>query len=194
MKKFVLYLAFTFVSITLFAKDEAYPGWKPLKLKTGDTPAGFHFTQMVDKQYANFLEITLMGDADAIVKVRHMVGNEPNEKDPLARVVFVKKGNCFQVKNLPLGNYYLEVAFGNTLCVSKDDKNRVRFMTDTYFERLTNPFAMTCTSQTLPNGDIATSISTSQVILQIDITKNDKQKTGAYDIDKEDISEDEFYK
>lgn len=192
MKKTLTLLVFILAVTLAFAKDEAYPGWKPLKLKTGDTPAGFRFTEMVDKQYANFLEITLLGDADAIVKVRHMVGNEPNESDPLARVVFVKKGNRFQVKNLPLGNYYLEVAFGNTLCVNKENKNRVRFMTDTHFERLTSPFAMTCTSQTLPNGDIAMSISTSQVTLQIDITKIDK-KDGSFDVEKEDISENEFY-
>lgn len=114
MKKTLTLLVFILAVTLAFAKDEAYPGWKPLKLKTGDTPAGFRFTEMVDKQYANFLEITLLGDADAIVKVRHMVGNEPNES------------------------------------------------------------------------------STSQVTLQIDITKIDK-KDGSFDVEKEDISENEFY-
>lgn len=194
MKKTLTLLILILAATLAFAKGEAYPGWKPLKLKNGNTPAGFRFREMVDMKYANFVEIILQGDADAIVKLRRMVDNEPGDQDPLARVIYIKKGTTYRIEHLPLGTYYAEVAFGNILAASKEDKTRVRFMEDSSFERLITPFALTYTQDTLPNGDIATKTSTMLLTLQMDFTKDVTKKKNAFDMQKQDITEEEFYK
>lgn len=67
-------------------------------------------------------------------------------------------------------------------------------MEDSSFERLITPFALTYTQDTLPNGDIATKTSTMLLTLQMDFTKDVTKKKNAFDMQKQDITEEEFYK
>ena len=64
----------------------------------------------------------------------------------------------------------------------------------TSWDSSTTKTALTYTQDTLPNGDIATKTSTMLLTLQMDFTKDVTKKKNAFDMQKQDITEEEFYK
>lgn len=110
--------------------------WQSTNYKTGDAIGAFQYHPQIEK---NGSRLTIKNDhktKDAIVKIIE------NDSDAIYRDVFIKNGEDTDIKNLPVGRYYLKIAWGNQwketciekICFGKFMKNEA--FQKRYFEHL----------------------------------------------------------
>lgn len=190
-------IVFLMLAMPLAAKQPSpYPGWSPVRISTGDQPTGVTCTPVYSK-LNNSLLLEVGGTCDAIVKLRTMKGDSISSSDPVIRVVYVKAGESYRVRNLPECVCYLEVAYGTALFRNDKQKKQVRFMEDRYFASLMDTFDFHTTSDTLPDGSISTKIPSYSMYLQMTVAKQLIEKSAPADLhalSAKAIEEDEFFR
>jgi len=84
-----------------------YSDWDKKRYKTGSTPACFNYTPKYNYEIDNYFEIKNTTEVDAVVKLMKKNNNK------CIRYVYIKKGDTYTIRNIPLGTYYTKIAYGN---------------------------------------------------------------------------------
>jgi hypothetical protein len=113
-------------------KIDSYSGWEEKKYQSGVTPDCENVTPKYDYESDNFLGINVGSGTDVVVK---LIKNGTYE-DECIRVVYVRSGDSYKIKNIPQGRYYLKIAYG------KDYRKKVidgvcyvKFMKNAQYEK-----------------------------------------------------------
>jgi len=81
--------------------------WHQTNYKNGDAIRAFQYIPQVEKN-GSFMTIANKNKTrDAVVKIIE------NDTDTMYRDVYIKGNHEAEIKNLPIGRYYLKIAFGN---------------------------------------------------------------------------------
>ena len=91
-------------SIALMNK---YIDWDAKQYNTGASPGCFNYTPKYDYEIDNSLEISNNTNRDAVVKLMKRKNNK------CIRYVYIREGEKFTIGNIPLGEYYTKIAYGN---------------------------------------------------------------------------------
>lgn len=110
-------------------------GWVPKEYRTGSTPECENVTPRYAYSMDNFLRIKVGSNTDVVVKMMKMGSYD----DECIRIVYVRAGDTYEIKNVPEGQYYLKIAYGkdyrqrveNGLC-------KVRFVKNALYEKGTD--------------------------------------------------------
>lgn len=84
-----------------------YIDWDSKQYNTGASPGCFNYTPKFDYEIDNSLEITNNTNRDAVVKLMKRSNNK------CIRYVYIREGEKFTASNIPLGEYYTKIAYGN---------------------------------------------------------------------------------
>lgn len=104
--------------------SEEFNLYERLNANTGDNYDCENIIPEYDKQYDNELRIKMGYISDGVVKLM-------NKQQVCIRIAYVKAGDTFSMKNIPLGNYTLRIAYGRDLRRYVSDGNCiVRFLQD----------------------------------------------------------------
>ena len=98
-----------------------YIDWDAKEYNTGASPGCFNYTPKYDYQIDNSLEITNNTNRDAVLKLMKRKNNK------CIRYVYIREGEKYTIGNIPLGDYYTKIAYGNdwrqkienSICIGK---------------------------------------------------------------------------
>lgn len=88
--------------------DSLYVGlpWTPFRYLTGATPPGDSFTPVYDEAIDNTLEISVGKHVDALIRLMKQGTNI------CIRMVYIRSGEKYEMKNIPEGQYFLRLRYG----------------------------------------------------------------------------------
>ena len=86
--------------------DDDFDGWERLYYQTGVSPDCSNITPLYDTSINNYLNVSVGQGTDAVVKLIEF------STDDCIRIVYVRGGDTFRIKNIPQGYYYLKIAYG----------------------------------------------------------------------------------
>lgn len=111
---------------------DSYSGWEEKNYISGITPDCENVIPKYDYEIENYLRINVGLGTDVVVKLI-----EHNEtKDECIRVVYVRSGDVFEIKNIPQGEYYLKIAYGKDIRKKIiDNICYVKFMKNAKYEK-----------------------------------------------------------
>ena len=116
-----------------FLKIDPNSGWEKKNYQSGVTPECENVTPKYDFEIDNYLRIKVGSGTDVVVKLMKKGFYSPDE---CIRVVYVRSGDSYDIKNIPQGRYYLKIAYG------KDYRKKivdgtcfVKFMQDAQYEK-----------------------------------------------------------
>ncbi len=108
-------------------KIDPYSGWEKKNYQSGVTPECENVTPKYDYKLDNYLRINVGSGTDVVVKLMKsgIYGDE------CIRIVYVRSGDTYDIKNITEGRYYLKIAYGkdyrkkiiDNLCYVKFMKN-----------------------------------------------------------------------
>jgi hypothetical protein len=84
-----------------------YADWDKKEYNTGAKPGCFNFSPKYDYDIDNKLEVYNSSDMDAVVKLMKRTNNK------CIRYVYIRQGETYTITNIPLGEYYTKIAYGN---------------------------------------------------------------------------------
>lgn len=101
-----------------YRRSEAYvasskltndPEWIKRNLRSGTDPACENIKPYEKNELDNYLKISVGSHTDVVVKLMKInsVGN-----DVCISIVYVRSNESFSIKNIPEGNYFLKIAYG----------------------------------------------------------------------------------
>jgi hypothetical protein len=130
-----------------YLEKDPLAGWDPVNYRTGATPACENVTPRHDHSLDNFLRVIVGNNTDVVVKLMKMGAYG----DECIRIVYVRSGDTYNLKNIPEGRYYLKIAYGkdyrqrmeNGLC-------KVRFAKGALYEKGTD--MLDYTKRYVPGG------------------------------------------
>jgi hypothetical protein len=107
-------------------------GWEKKNYQSGVTPDCENVTPKYDYDIDNYLRINVGTGTDVVVKLM----KEADYIDECIRIVYVRSGETYDMKNIPQGRYYLKIAYG------KDYRKKivdgacfVKFMKNALYEK-----------------------------------------------------------
>ncbi len=80
-------------------------GWEEENISNGELPDCYNFIPQFGS-IDNFLEVKVGSNTDVVIKVMNLENNN------CIRYVFVNSGTTYQLINIPEGQYYLKIAYG----------------------------------------------------------------------------------
>lgn len=89
--------------------------WERKIYQTGVTPDCENIIPKYDYEIENYLRIIVGSHTDVIVKLM----KKDETRDECIRIVYVRSGDTFDMKNIPEGKYYVKIAYG------KDYRKRI---------------------------------------------------------------------
>ena len=98
-----------YVFQSLLILDE-YALWDKKQYSTGQSPDCDNIEQQYNTEIDNELKINVNIGTDVVVKL--MKKSTINQEDVCTRIVYVRGGTSYSIKNIPEGNYYLKLAYG----------------------------------------------------------------------------------
>lgn len=115
-----------------------YFGWKPKSLRIGDINECIGINRQYDNMIDNFIRIRVGKHTDVIVKlVEESTSN-------CIREVYVPKDEEYYMRHIPIGYYYLKIAYGQELMTKKgDDFCFIKFIRDVSYEQSTKKLFFT---------------------------------------------------
>ncbi|MCQ2227056.1 MAG: hypothetical protein MJZ01_03975 [Bacteroidales bacterium] len=200
MKKMIL------ITVLFLAAIFAYAGvpngngtseWKLIKIKTGDSPKQYGIKPVFEKSIDNYMEITTSAETEVVANVMKMSSETYSFADTCIRIVYIGTGSRYLIKNIPEGRYYLKVAYGRNFGRSiVDGKENVGFRDYRIFEIVQTIYDFNITRQTLDDGNIAVTIPSYKLGLEIlvDGVGNEHPGDGNEPVDHSFISEEVFNK
>jgi tetratricopeptide (TPR) repeat protein len=113
--------------VSKFLVLDQYSDWDKKNYQTGTAPDCENVTPKYNYEIDNFLNINVGSNTDVVVKLMRI----DNFVDECIRIVYVRGGESFKIKNIPEGKYYLKIAYGkdyrskiiNNQCYVKFIKN-----------------------------------------------------------------------
>ncbi|MEO7174744.1 MAG: SH3 domain-containing protein [Saprospiraceae bacterium] len=97
-----------FVFAQLLKKDPN-KGWNKKHYDSGETPE----CENVDPQYNfkldNYLKVDVGTNTDVVIKLMQQQAG----KDICIRIIFIRSNETYYIRNVPEGEYYLKIAYGN---------------------------------------------------------------------------------
>lgn len=121
------YVAAKFL-ITL-EESEKYKDWSKESASTGDKPECENIIPQYDNSLDNELLVHVGNNTDVVVKLMTYYGN-------CIRIVYIKAGDSYSIKNIPEGQYYLKIAYGSDFRkFTQDGQCIVKFMRDPSYEK-----------------------------------------------------------
>jgi hypothetical protein len=110
-----------------YLKLDPHSGWEKKNYQSGVTPECENVTPKYNYELDNYLRINVGSGTDVVVKLMKSGYNE----DECIRIVYVRSGDTYDIKNIPEGRYYLKIAYGkdyrkkivDNLCFVKFMKN-----------------------------------------------------------------------
>lgn len=168
-------------------KFEEYKGWEKSNSITGDNPNCENITEEFNDSINNELLIRVGLNADVVVKLMKFSG-ECN------RIVYIKSGDSYAMKNIPEEVYFLKLAYGKDLRkFVSDGKCKVKFMVDPLYKTGTNKldFAIVKKPNTIIDGKEYRNWEIPSYELFLDV---DYKKMDANNFRSSTISEEEFNK
>jgi hypothetical protein len=110
-------------------------GWESKDYRTGVTPECENVSPQYDFNIDNFLRVTVGSNTDVVVRLMQI----NNWGDLCIRVVYVRSGDTFSIKNIPEGRYYLKIAYGKDYRQKKlDNQCYIKFMKNAHYEKGTD--------------------------------------------------------
>lgn len=115
-----------------FLKIDPYSGWEKKNYQSGVTPDCENFTPKYDYDLDNYLRINVGSGTDVVVKLM----KEGYYEDDCIRIVYVRNGDTYEIKNIPEGRYYLKIAYGKDYRKKiVDNICYVKFMKNAQYEK-----------------------------------------------------------
>ncbi len=110
-------------------EHEKYKNWSKVNAKTGDDYNCENIQPEFDTQIDNSLNIRCGFESDVIVKLI-------NSNDICIRISYIKAGESYSMKNIPLGTYYLKTAYGKDYRQSiENEQCKVRFLRNPIYKK-----------------------------------------------------------
>ncbi len=174
-----------------FLKHDPYTDWERKNYESGVTPECENVTPQYDFQLDNYLRIKVGSGTDVVVKLMRIGDYEDN----CIRIVYVRSGDTYEIKNIPESQYYLKIAYG------KDYRQKivsnqcvVKFIKNAIYEKGTDILNFTKIKK--PNQTIGDSVYESWDIpsfeLSLDVIKLSNHDENSFNSNS--ISEEEFNK
>lgn len=108
-----------------FLKKDPYGDWEKKNYQSGVTPDCENVVPQFDHSIDNYLRINVGSNTDVVVKLMKKDGIE----EECIRIVYVRSGEIYDIKNVPEGKYYLKIAYGRDLRQKiVDDQCIVKFI------------------------------------------------------------------
>jgi len=90
-----------------YLKRDALAGWERTAYTTGATPACENVSPKFDYGMDNYLRVVVGNNTDVVVKLM-----KKGYSDDCIRIVYVRAGDTYEIRNIPEGRYYLKIAYG----------------------------------------------------------------------------------
>lgn len=111
-------------------KYNQYKDWKKLNIETGDTYNCENIQPEYDNSINNRLVINVGNNSDAVVKLMNRTTDICN------RIVYIKSGDSYTMRNIPLGNYYLKIAYGKDYRESvENNRCKIKFFRNPIYKK-----------------------------------------------------------
>lgn len=115
-----------------YLKLDPYSGWEPIKHQSGDQPACINVTPLYNYEIDNYLKIKMGPGTDAVVKLMKNDLTVP----VCIRMAYVRGSDSFKMKNIPEGQYFLKIAYGNDFRQKIiNNKCEVKFMNNAIYKK-----------------------------------------------------------
>ena len=106
-----------------------YSSYKKVEATTGDNFNCDNIQPQYDTSIDNELIIRVGNNSDAVVKLM-------TYSDVCIRISYIKGGDSYTMKNIPLGDYYLKIAYGKDFRKSTNDNQCiVKFLRDPVYKK-----------------------------------------------------------
>ncbi len=172
-----------------FLKIDPYNGWETKTYKSGSTPECENVIPKYDFTLDNYLRVNVGSNTDVVIKLMKYNSSE------CIRIVYIRSGDVFEIKNIPEGRYYLKIAYGKDYRQKiADDQCIVKFMQNPIYEKGTD--IMDYTKIKKPDEKIGNDIYESWDVpsfeLSLDIITTNSLEEDTFN--SNNISETEFNK
>jgi hypothetical protein len=164
-------------------------GWEQLNYQSGDTPECENIIPEYNFNIDNYLRINVGTHTEVVLKLMKM----ENYSSLCIRVVYIRKGETYEIKNIPEGKYFLKIAYGKDYRQKKIDNTcYMKFMKDAEYEKGTD--ILDYNLQRHPDKQIGNQIRESWTVpsfeLSLDVIGTDMHNT----FESKNINEEEFNK
>jgi hypothetical protein len=113
-------------------KIDPYSGWEKKSYQSGVTPDCENVTPQYNIDLDNYLRISVGSGTDVVVKLMKSGYND----DECIRIVYVRSGDTYEIKNIPEGSYYLKIAYGKDYRQKIEDNIcYVKFMKNAQYQK-----------------------------------------------------------
>jgi hypothetical protein len=170
-------------------KIDPYSGWEKKNYQSGVTPDCENVTPKYDFELDNYLRINVGTNTDVVVKLM----KKGNYEDECVRIVYVRSGDNYEIKNIPEGRYYLKIAYGKDYRKKiMDNICFVKFMKDALYEKGSEILDFNKIKQ--PNKRIGDkiyenwSLPSFELSLDVIVSKGSKSTFKSNDISEEEFN------
>ena len=112
-------------------KKDPYTGWQRKKIESGESPDCENYDKQYDYNLDNYLKINVGSHTNVVVKLMQ----KRYDGDICIRMAFVRRKESAILKNIPEGNYYLKIAYGNDWRQKIIDNQCIgKFMRNAHYE------------------------------------------------------------
>lgn len=161
-------------------------GWDKKKYESGETPDCENIDPKFDYKIDNYLKVDVGSNTDVVIKL--MKKNSFGGDDICSRIIFIRAGETYYLKNVPEGVYYLKIAYGKDWRQKIiDNKCYGKFMRNAQYEIGKNILDFNIIHKS--NG---VSIPYFELSLDIVVQKYDKNRKSTFS--SKDINEEQFNK
>lgn len=84
-------------------------GWDKKKYESGQTPDCENINPQFDYKIDNSLRVIVGLNTDVVIK---LMKKQYDDNDICIRIIFIRSGDTYYLKNVPEGIYYLKIAYG----------------------------------------------------------------------------------
>lgn len=171
-----------------YLKIDDEKDWEKTNSYTGGTPECSNVTPKYDYEMDNFLKINVGSNTDVIVKLMD------KSTDDCIRIVYVRSGESFSIKNIPEGKYYLKIAYGKDYRKKINNSQcYVKFMKNAEYEigKETLDFALIKKSNTRRGRDEYENweVPSYELSLDVIVSKNRKNTFNSQKISEESFNQ-----
>ena len=169
-----------------FLRINPESGWDKKKYDSGQTPDCENIDPQFDYKIDNSLKVSVGSNTDVVIK---LMKKQYDDNDICIRIIFIRSGENFYLKNVPEGIYYLKIAYG------KDWRQKIvdnqcygKFMRNAQYEISSNKLDFNIIHK--PNGH--SSIPYFELSLDMVVSKYDKNRNSTFS--SKNINEAQFNK
>jgi len=116
------------------SRENKYSTWEKKTYKSGATPKSFNFKGKFDYKLDNYLKIKVGKNTEVVCKLYKM--GKTAAQDELVRITYINTNTTQFIRNIPEGEYYLKIAYGNDWReTEKNGKKYGTFTKNALYER-----------------------------------------------------------